>query len=163
MLAQAASLGLPTLLLVGALAGVAAAAAMAVPMSRQPDGFTPAYVAAGVVGRRSSDAVSFRDAAVVHHAAGALAGVLYALVFAVVDAAAPEVFPVGGVDVLPHSLAVTAVVLFIYAFFAHLVLPRAGGRIYEEQATAVRGQWLRSSLVFGAVMVVVIPMVTAPL
>ena len=58
-----------------------------------------------------------------------------------------------------HLLGVIVVVGFIYAFFALLVLPRAGGRPYEEQATAVRGQWLRSALVYGLTMLMVVPAV----
>jgi hypothetical protein len=145
-------------LALGAVAGLAAAVVMDLPMSRQPEGFTPAYVAASVLRRRSPDAVAFRDASVVHHGAGLLAGVLYGLLYVALDTVAPVGVPVAGVDVLAHAVAVVAVVLFIYAFFAHLVLPRAGGTIYEERATAVRGQWLRSSLVFGAALGVVAPL-----
>lgn len=145
------------MLAAGAVAGVIAAIAMLFPMSRQPEGFTPAYVAASVVRRTPPDDVRFRDANVAHHGAGALAGVLYAGCLAFTSALAPELFAVEGVELVPHIFSVVLVVLFIYTFFAHLVLPRAGSDIYEEQATAVRGQWLRSSLVFGAVLVVVGP------
>lgn len=141
----------------GALAGLAAAVAMILPMSRQPEGFTPAYIAASVLRRTTPDEVSFVDANVAHHGAGVLAGALYAAVLALSSALAPDLVRMEGVELVPHLLSVVLIVLFIYAFFAHLVLPRAGGRIYEEQATAVRGQWLRSSLVFGAVLVVVGP------
>jgi hypothetical protein len=141
----------------GALAGLAAAVAMTLPMSRQPEGFTPAYIAASVLRRTTPDEVGFVDANVAHHGAGVLAGVLYAAVLALSSALAPDLVRMEGVELVPHLLSVVLIVLFIYAFFAHLVLPRAGGRIYEEQATAVRGQWLRSSLVFGAVLVVVGP------
>jgi hypothetical protein len=144
-------------LLLGAVAGLAAAVAMDVPMGRQSEGFTPAFVAASVLRRTTPDAVSFRDANVAHHGAGLLAGVLYALVLTGVEALLPTLVPVGGVALVPHLVAVFGVVLFIYGFFSYLVLPRAGGRIYEEQATAVRGQWLRSSLVFGVALAVVAP------
>jgi hypothetical protein len=143
----------------GAAAGLVAALVMDLPMVRQPDGFTPAFVAAAVVRGRTPDAVSFRDANVVHHAAGVLAGVLYAvIVLALGVAVGPGVDPtaLAGAAVV-HALAVAAVVGFIYVVFAHLVLPRAGGTIYEERATAVRGQWLRSSLVFGVAMALVAP------
>jgi hypothetical protein len=141
----------------GGVAGLAAAVVMDLPMSRQPEGFTPAYVAASVLRRTTPDEVAFRDANVVHHAAGLLAGVLYALLYVALDAGVPVDVAVAGVDVLAHVVAVVAVVGFIYAFFAHLVLPRAGRTIYEERSTAVRGQWLRSSLVFGAALGVVAP------
>jgi hypothetical protein len=144
-------------------------------MARQSEGFTPAYVAAAVVRGRTPEATSFRDASVVHHVAGALAGVLYALVALGVGALlglstpvlAPGTLADGGdtgaaaLALVPHAVGVVGVVAFIYAFFAHLVLPRAGGVIYEERATAVRGQWLRSSLVFGAALAVVAPVAAA--
>jgi hypothetical protein len=88
-------------LAVGGVAGLAAALVMDLPMSRQSEGFTPAYIAASVLRRSPPSDVSFRDANLVHHA--------------------------------------------------------AGGTIYEERATAVRGQWLRSSLVFGAALAVIAP------
>lgn len=145
-------------LLAGALAGLAAAVVMDYPMSRQPEGFTPAYVAASVLRRTTPDDVRFRDASLTHHGAGLIAGVLYALVDIAFDGVFPPTVAVDGVDLLPHVASVVVVVLAIYAFFAHGVLPRAGGRIYEEQSTAVRGQWLRSSLVFGAALAVVAPL-----
>jgi hypothetical protein len=143
----------------GAAAGLLAAVVMDLPMSRQSDGFTPAFVAASVIQRTSVDAVSFRAAAVVHHGAGALAGVLWALVALAtalplgVDLAAAPLRAVA----VPHVIGVVATTGFIYAFFAHVVLPRAGRGIYEERATAVRGQWLRSSLVFGAAHLLIAP------
>ncbi|WP_224334120.1 hypothetical protein [Haloprofundus halobius] len=148
-------------LVLGALAGLVAAVAMGVPMGRQEGGFTPAYVAASVLRRTAPDAVSFRDASVVHHGTGMLAGVLYAAVLTFGENVVPAMVPVGGVDLLSHLAAVALVVSFIYVFFAHFVLPRAGGGIYEEQSTAVRGQWLRSSLVFGAALAVVAPVLFA--
>ncbi|MFC7128306.1 hypothetical protein [Haloferax chudinovii] len=145
-------------LLVGAVVGAVAAVVMAIPMWRQDDGFTPAYVAAAVVRRTSPDEVSFGDANVVHHVAGALAGVLYAVAYLATDALAPDL-GVAGVDLPSHLVATAVVVAFIYVAFARFVLPRAGRRIYEERATAVRGQWLRSSLVFGATLLVLAPVV----
>ena len=152
----AGSPSLPATLLTGVIAGLVGAVAMVVPMSRQPEGWTPALVAASVLRRTAPDAASFREAAVVHHATGVLAGLLYGLAQA---ALAPLPSGVGwaGVPLVAHLVAVIAVALFVYAFFAHLVLPRAGGRIYEERATAVRGQWLRSSLVFAATLTVAVP------
>jgi hypothetical protein len=136
----------------GALGGLLGALAMDAAMHRQPDGWTPAFVAAAVLRNSRPDRVSFRDALVVHHVAGALAGVLYAVVSWTVVVVAG---PVGAAAVaLGHLTGVLVVVGFIYAFFAHLVLPRGARGVYEERATAVRGQWLRSSLVFGVVLLV---------
>ncbi|TQQ81404.1 hypothetical protein [Halonotius roseus] len=147
----------PWFLAIAVIVGVIAALVMDWPMSRQPEGFTPAYIAAGVLTRTPARDVRFRTAMVAHHLAGGLAGLLYALVALGVDRAMPTLGAAFGVSLPAHLLAVVAVVGFIYAFFAHLVLPRAGGRPYEEQATAVRGQWLRSALVYGATVLIVVP------
>lgn len=135
----------------GALAGLVAAVAMDVPMGRQPDGWTPAFITTAVLTRTGPGDVSFRRASVVHHAAGVAVGVLYGIV----TVAFASLLPPGvwsGVSLLGHVPGVIAVTLFIYFAFAHVVLPRVGGAVYEERATAVRGQWLRSSLVFAAAL-----------
>ncbi len=153
---------LPTVfpLVIGFLAGVVAALVMDWPMSRQPEGFTPAYIAAGVVTRQPHENVRFGSAMVVHHVAGGLGGILYALLVTIFTPAVPPA-TVWGINPISHLLAAGVVVGFIYAFFAHFVLPRRGGRSYEEQATAIRGQWLRSALVFGATLIVTVPFITA--
>jgi hypothetical protein len=145
-------------LALGGVAGLAAAVVMDVPMNRQPEGFTPAYIAASVLRRTTPDKVSFGEASLVHHVAGVLAGALHALLFLAIEFAMPVDVAVAGVPLVGHALAVVTVVAFIYGFFAHLVLPRAGGTIYEERATAVRGQWLRSSLVFGVALTLGAPL-----
>jgi hypothetical protein len=151
------------LLPAGAVAGLAGAVAMDVPMGRHPEGWTPAFVAASVLRRTEPGAVRFRDASVVHHAAGVAAGVLYALLAAplgVVLAGTVQTPGVGpALPVAAHLLAALAVVAFIYAFFAHVVLPRAGEGVSGDRTTAVRGQWFRSAVVFGAALVVVVPVV----
>ncbi|RDI72518.1 hypothetical protein [Halopelagius longus] len=144
-----------------ALAGLVASFAMDVAMVQQEEGFTPAYVAAAVLLRVSPEDVGFLGANVVHHAVGVLAGALYALLYLVLALLLPVGPVVGRVGVVPHVVAAVVVVLFIYSFFAHVVLPRAGRSIYEERSTAVCGQWLRSSLVFGAGFVLVAPFLTA--
>ena len=146
-----------------AVCGVFAAVVMDFPMARQAEGFTPAYIAASVLARSRPSSVESRSAFVVHHVAGAAAGVLYAVIYLLADGPLPGVAAVGGVDVIPHTLATLVVSGFIYAFFAHLVLPRRGRGIYEERATAVRGQWLRSVVVFGVTVAVAVPAVTSVL
>ncbi|ELZ99161.1 hypothetical protein E6P09_13640 [Haloferax mediterranei ATCC 33500] len=143
-------------LALGAVVGVAAAIVMDIPMWRQDEGFTPAYIAASVLRRTQPDEIGFLDANVVHHVAGALSGLLYALVYLATDFVLPDL-PLVGIDVPSHLIATGAVVASIYFLFSHFVLPRAGRRIYEERATAVRGQWLRSSLVFGATLLILAP------
>ena len=144
-----------------ALSGLAAAVVMDYPMSRQQEGFTPAYIAAGVLTRRPPAAVTRRAALVAHHAAGVLGGILHGLAAFTLAAALPgplaPALAVGGIPLLAHVPAVTAVVVFVYLLFAHLVLPRAGGPAAAERATAVRGQWLRSALVYGAALTLAVP------
>ena len=143
--------------------GALAAVVMDFPMAKQAEGFTPAYIAASVLARSRPSSVDFRRAFLVHHVAGAAAGVLYALVYLVSAGALPGVAAIGGVGAIPHVLATITVSVFIYAFFAHLVLPRRGRGIYEERSTAVRGQWLRSVVVFGVTVAVVVPAATSVL
>lgn len=136
---------------------------MDVPMGRHPEGWTPAFVAASVLRGTDPESVRFRDANVVHHGAGVAAGVLYALFAAFLAVPLAGTTPTPGVgSVLPvgaHLLAALAVVFFVYVFFAYLVLPRAGGGIADDRTTAVRGQWFRSAVVFGAALAVVVPIV----
>ena len=150
---------IPWFLAIAVIVGVIAALVMDWPMSRQPEGFTPAYIAAGVLTRTPTESVRFRTAMIAHHLAGGLAGLLYALVALGVDRVSPGLSPAVGVALHAHLIGVVVVVAFIYAFFAFLVLPRAGGRPYEEQATAVRGQWLRSALVYGVTVLILVPAV----
>lgn len=145
------------------LSGLLAAIVMDVPMVRQEEGFTPAYIAASVFRRSSPDDVSEADAYVVHHGAGVFGGVLYAVAYLLLAATLPPVVSMGVVSVLPHVLASVAVAVFVYAFFAHVLLPRSGARVYEERSTAVRGQWLRSSFVFGLTIAVSLPVLVSSL
>lgn len=161
--ALVSSLSVFHFVLTGLGAGVLAAVVMDWPMSRQPEGFTPAYIAASVLTGQQPQEVSFSMAMIVHHLAGGLAGLLYALVVVALSRVMPTLLSVGGIDLLAHVLGVVVVVSFIYGFFAHLVFPQRGGRSYEEQATAIRGQWLRSALVFGATLLVAVPLVTLSL
>ncbi|SFR54731.1 hypothetical protein [Halogeometricum limi] len=146
-----------------ALSGFVAALAMDLPMVSQEEGFTPAYVAASILRGTDPNEVSAFDAHVVHHGAGVLAGVLYAAVYWMLAAVVPPVVAAGPISLVPHALATAAVVGFVYTVFAHVVLPRGAERVYEERSTAVRGQWLRSSFVFGLTLAVVLPLLTAGL
>ncbi|KAB1189237.1 hypothetical protein GJR98_07875 [Haloferax sp. MBLA0077] len=148
--------GLAGRVALGALVGVAAAVVMDIPMWRQEEGFTPAYIAASVLQRTRPDDVDFLDANLVHHVAGAISGAFYAVVYLAIDSLLPEA-PLLGVDFAPHVVSTGVVVASIYFLFSYFVLPRAGRSIYEERATAVRGQWLRSSLVFGVTLFVLAP------
>lgn len=161
--ATATAIAPPRLVAIAMVAGLVAAFVMDWPMSRQPQGFVPAYIAASVVARKPVEDVRFGEALVLHHLAGVLAGVVYAVVVGAFSHGVPPIVTAFGLNLIAHLLAVGLVVGFIYSFFAHLVLPRAGGQSYEQQATAVRGQWLRSALVFGVTMLVVVPLLAISL
>lgn len=145
----------------GGVAGAAAAVAMDAAPLRHPEGVSPTAVVASVLGRTTPDGVGVWNAGVVRHGAGLLAGGLYALLLTVLDAALPAAATVGGVDLLSHVLAVALVVPAVYLSVTRLVFPRAGGQIYEEQATAVHGCWLRSSLAFGGALTLVAPLLVS--
>lgn len=140
----------------GLLAGLAATVAN-LPVSRQPEGYTPAYVVVSAVRGRPIASVRFSEAGIVYHAAGLGAGLAYVLARLVVDPVVPSAPSVGTVALGPHVISVVLVVLFVYAAFAHLMLPRATAPFPADRATAVRGQWLRSVLVLGAGLAVFAP------
>lgn len=140
-----------------AVAGLIAAVVMDVPMRRQAEGFTPAYVAASVLRQTDTDAVAFRDASLLHHATGVLAGVLFGVIYVGLSAILPDVLRVGALALVPHVAALGIVVAFVYAFFADFVLPRFGDELGEDRTTVVTGQWLRSAVVFGLTVAVVFP------
>lgn len=144
------------LLLVGGVAGLAGAVAMDVPMNRQPEGWTPAFVAAATLRGGGLEAVSFRDASVIHHAAGACGGVLYGAIVAGLSAVARPGSAVGGLPLFSHLVGVVAVGTFVYAGFVYVVFPRASD-VSRERTTAIRGQWLRSTAVYGLTLTVVAP------
>lgn len=146
-----------------ALAGLAVSLAVELSPIRRDDGLTPAHVAAAVVAGGRPDDVGYWDETVVHHAVGVVAGTLYAVAYLAAALVVPAGAVVGRVGVVPHVLAVTGAVLFVYAAFATLVLSRAERSVYEERSTAVRGQWLRSSVGFGAGFAFAAPIVTSVL
>jgi hypothetical protein len=127
----------------GAISGTLGAVVMDLPMILQREGSVPAFVAAGTASGQNPSDVSLRDAALAHHVAGALAGVLYAIFAAVTRTVLGER--------TAKILAVSGVVLFIDAFFSKFVFPRFGGEAVAdpERASAVRAAWQRSAFVFG--------------
>ena len=148
--------GLTVYLLGGGFAGFVAAMVMVLPMGRQSDGWTPAFIAAAALARTTPEAISMGRASVVHHVTGLLAGSVYGILLYGLSGSIHRTNWYD-VSVVNHIVAVTCVVVGVYLVFAHLVLPRAGGEVYEERATAVRGQWVRSTLTFAAALAVVGP------
>lgn len=147
---------LPTLLIAGVRAGVGAAIVMDLPMAAQSEGFTPARIAASVLRGTDPSEVPRRDAHLAHHGAGALAGVLFALAYAFLDAGLESDSAINGLSVPAYLLAVAFVVAFIYAFFAHVVLIRFGADA-RERASAVRRAWLVSAVVYGLAFAALVP------
>jgi hypothetical protein len=89
---------------------------MNLPMILQREGSVPAFVAAGVATSRDPADISLRDAALAHHVAGALAGVLYAIL-------ARVFFSTIVSERTAKTLAVSAVVLSVDAFFRRWCSP----------------------------------------
>ncbi|MEM4781130.1 MAG: hypothetical protein QXG03_06180 [Halalkalicoccus sp.] len=135
----------------GALSGTLAALVMNVPIALQREGGLPAFVAAGAASGRDPETVSLRDAAIAHHVAGALAGVLYAILAGALGRIVGER--------TARVLAVSGVVVFIDAFFSKLVFPRFGGEAAADPERAARTQsaWQRSSFVFGLALYFLAP------
>jgi hypothetical protein len=138
------------------IAGFVAALAMNGPMLWLSEGYVPAAVAASVLLRTVPSRVSRRNAVVVHHTAGLVAGGFYGGIGVLFDSVLSPIGRVAGLSMLAHLLAVIAVVLFLYAFFAWLVLPQYGGS-KRDSARTVRRHWLFSTAVFGSVVAFVVP------
>ncbi|MFB6234481.1 MAG: hypothetical protein ABEH81_02660 [Halopenitus sp.] len=149
--------GLGGWLVVGVVTGLAGGVVMDLLLTQQEDGFAPARVAVAVLTGRSPVEVPFRDAVVAHHVASGIVGGAYGVLSFAFSALVPTGLLVGGVQAVPHALAVLAVVGVIYFFFTAVVLPRVDDGVYEERATAIHGQWLRAAALFGAVLLVGVP------
>ena len=146
----------PPSLVTGIRAGFGAAVVMDLPMATQDDGFTPARVAASVLRGTDPDEVSRTDALLAHHGAGALGGVLFALAYVVLDTVSTQHSKIDGLSVPAYPLAVGFVVVFVYSFFAHFVLPRSGADARDRAAT-VRRAWLASAIVYGVALAALVP------
>jgi hypothetical protein len=142
------------------VSGLLAAVAMDVPMTRLTTGWTPATVATSVLQGTVPSKVSRTEAAVLHHAVGPMAAVLYAVVGIGLAAVLPAVARIAGLEIAAHLLAAGLVTLFVYGLFAWVVLPQYGGEA-RDRLPAVRRDWLVSALVFGVTLAIVVPGVIA--
>jgi len=140
------------------LSGAVAAVLMNIPMAVQPDGYRPAYVAAG--GLRGIDPAEVSDAAavLVHHVTGTAAGLVYGAVVFVLAAVLPRAVPLNGIPAIPHLVGAVAVTLFIFYFFERIALPRAGGS-FREDAEGIVQQWALSSFIYGTTLGLFLPVV----
>lgn len=164
----AASLPVEVRLAVAVVAGFGATAIMTIAMDALPEGDVPPYVAAAALFSQSPGSVSKRQADAAHYAAGMLAGVLYELVVSGIDtvqAVGQRLILLGTPTPLTLSdpLAAVVVVGFLYVFFARIVFPRFGERIYEDTGLrrTVRRDWLVSASVYGVSLLVVVPVLYA--
>lgn len=144
------------MLVVGALAGFLAAVVMNLPMGWLADGYAPAYVAAAAVRGRSPETVARRDAVVVHHAAGVLAGLVHAVLTWAVLSITGTADATAGVGPFANLAVAAVLVVCLYALFAYLVFPRAGGPL-RERGDAIRRQWLLSAFVYGFALSALVP------
>jgi len=140
------------------LSGVVATVLMNIPMAVQPDGYRPAYVAAG--GLRGIDPAEVSDAAavLVHHVTGTAAALLYGAVVFVLSLVLPTAIPLNGIPAIPHLIGVIAVAAFIFYFFERIALPRAGGS-FQSDSGAIVQQWALSTFIYGVTLGLLLPVV----
>ncbi len=145
----------------GTFAGFAASTTIQLSPRPRPDGVAPVDVVAAVLRGTSLSEVRSRDSVFAHLGIGALAGLIYAFAFLTLAQTPLLTFDsvtFGGATVLAHVVALIAAVSIVYFCFADVVLPYASDLIYEEQATAIRGRWLRYSLTLGATLALIGPL-----
>jgi hypothetical protein len=142
------------------LSGFGAAVLMNVPMVVQPEGYLPAYVAAaGLTGTDPAE-VSQGLAVAVHHVTGTVATLLYGAVVLILSLVLPTVASLNGVPAIPHLVAVVGLVLFVFAFFERVAMPRAGGRLEADRERIVQ-QWALSSFIYGVTVALLVPVMVA--
>jgi hypothetical protein len=156
-------------LAVAVVAGLLATLAMTGVMSLLSEGYVPPYVAASALFDEAPGKVSRRQADAAHYAAGTLAGILFELLVVALetirDATVATALVVGNVLTLSDLLATLLVVGFLYAFFAYVVFPRRGGRLYDdpERRERIRFHWLISATVYGVALLAAVVLLYAGL
>jgi hypothetical protein len=133
---------LSTVALAAAL-GLVGAVIMDLPMVAFEEGRTPADAAASVLRRTGIERVDARDAWVVHHGAGVVAGVLAGASFVALRA-------VGLPAVVAGGAVAAGFTALLYGFFAWSVLPTRG--VGSGRAVRIRRQWIPSAAVYGVVV-----------
>ena len=138
------------------VSGALAALLMNIPMSVQPEGYRPAYVAAAGLTRRDPADVDTALAVAVHHVTGTAAGLLYGAIVFVLGAILPSALVLNGIPTIPHLAGAVGVTLFIYYFFERIAMPRAGGSLQAEAEPIVR-QWALSAFIYGTTLALLLP------
>lgn len=151
------SLSVPSLALVGAVAGLLATLVMDLPMRvLLAEGMTPPFVAAGALTGVDTAGAPPRVALAVHYGSGTGAGLVFT---ALAVLAATVGTPGPAVAGLPLSaLAVAALVQLpvMVVFFSSFVLPRYG-TVEDRRVPQVRRDWLVSGTVYVASLAVLLP------
>jgi len=148
-----------------AAAGIAATVVANAPMARLDEGQTPPFVAASALTGEPPAEVSPALASAVHYVAGALAGVVFALLSAGLERPAVGLptephLPETAVPAVPALLAALGIFGFLYAVFGALVLPLFGG-FARERARRIRRDWAVSAGVYTAALLVAATVLTA--
>ncbi|QIO23943.1 hypothetical protein [Haloarcula sp. JP-L23] len=138
------------------LSGVFAAVLLNIPMYVQPEGYLPAYVAAGGLTAVDPADVSTPLAVAVHHATGTAVALLYGALVYALAAILPAGLSLAGVPAIPHLLGAVGVTLFIYYFFERVAMPRAGGSVGGQRNDIVQ-QWALSSFIYGTTLALAVP------
>ena len=141
--------------LVCVCSGFVAATLLNIPMRVQPEGYLPAYVAAGGLTHRDPTEVSGRLAVLTHEVGGTLAALPYGLLVLVLSVA-PLGGSLNGVPTVPHLLGVTVLTAGIVLVFSRVALPRFGGRLRQDHGEITR-QWALSSFIYGVTLALVVP------
>lgn len=154
---------------VAVVAGLLATLVATVVMSLLSEGYVPPYVAASALFDEVPGKVSRRQADAAHYAAGLLGGLLFELLVLAIegvrDATVATALVLGNVLTLSDLLAALLVVGFLYAFFAYVVFPRNGGRLYDdaERRERIRVHWLVSATVYGVALLAAVVLLYAGL
>lgn len=153
---------LPTLAVVGAVAGLFATFVMNVPMKRLREGQSPPFVVARAFTGDPLVDVTGRAATAVHYVGGTVAGFVFGLVAALLTgplSARPWV-PGVALPLLPSLVALAVVFGLLYGAFAYLALPRFGGSA-RDRAPRVRRDWAVSVGVYAVTLAVLVPTLLA--
>jgi hypothetical protein len=154
---------------VAVVAGLVATLVMTGAMAVLSEGYVPPYVAASALFDEAPGKVTRRQADAAHYGAGVLAALLFELVVLVVEgvrnATVATALVVGNVLTLVDLVAALLVVGFLYGFFAYLVFPRYGDRLYADEGSRarVRLHWLVSTNVYGFALLVGVVLLYAAL
>jgi hypothetical protein len=152
---------LATRIAIAALAGFLAMLAAGVPMDRLDEGTTPPSVAGSVLYGKPPGDLLGSEVKSTYYTAGLLAGGLFGLLAAAVDAVGPPVAVLpGGSGLLSHLLAGVGVFGLLYVGFGYVVLPRLG-REKVDVADRVRRHWAISAAVYVLALLAFVPAVTA--